>query len=33
MPSASEATQHVTSLHPNWVPDADGGDGQFQLLR
>lgn len=32
MPGASEATKRVTVLNANWVPSADGGDGQFQLM-
>jgi hypothetical protein len=32
MPGASEATQRVSVLNANWVPDTDGGDGQFQLM-
>jgi len=32
MPGASVATQRVTVLNANWVPDPDGGDGRFELM-
>jgi hypothetical protein len=32
MPGASSATQGVTVLNANWVPDPGGGDGRFELM-
>jgi hypothetical protein len=32
MPGASDATHRVTNVNANWIPDPDGGDGQFELM-
>jgi hypothetical protein len=32
MPGASDTTQPVKTLNANWIPDPEGGDGQFELM-
>jgi hypothetical protein len=31
MPGASSQTQEVKILNANWIPDAVGGDGRFEI--
>lgn len=32
MPGASTQTRRVTTLNANWTPDAEGGNGRFELM-
>jgi hypothetical protein len=32
MPGASTETRRVAVLNANWTPDAEGGDGRFELM-